>query len=196
MPIEGVVLQMKSMGIDAVVNFPFPTPPDQVTLRNAEAVLTHLGALSVPPVIPNGGSEVVLSGTLGGRITDLGKAMSLFPLSPRFSRIIVGGRQHRCLPYVICIVSALSVGDPFIREEGISEDREGVDGEFEEDTAHLHSEAVRAKEAHRLRRKAFFQSQQVVQYSCFFPPSNPDEYLRCMDLLETFSATCLDSCLS
>lgn len=161
MPIEGVVLQMKSMGIDAVVNFPFPTPPDKVTLRKAEAVLTHLGALSVSPVIPKGGSEVVLSGTLGGRITDLGKAMSLFPLSPRFSRMIVGGRQHRCLPYVISIVSALSVGDPFIREEGISEDREIVDAEFEENTAHLHSEAARAKEAHRLRRKAFFRSQQV-----------------------------------
>ena len=165
MPIEGVVLQMKSIGIDTVVNFPFPTPPDRAALRNAEAVLTHLGALSVSPVIPKGGSEVVLS---GGRITDLGKSMSLFPLSPRFSRIIVGGRQHRCLPYVICIVSALSVGDPFIREEGINEDEVGVDGEFEEDTAHLHSEAARVKEAHRLRRKAFFQSQQVCITLLFF----------------------------
>ncbi|KAG8709191.1 putative ATP-dependent RNA helicase DHR1, partial [Ceratobasidium sp. 395] len=46
MPVEGVVLQMKSMGIDAVVNFPFPTPPDREALRKAEVVLTHLGALA------------------------------------------------------------------------------------------------------------------------------------------------------
>ena len=46
MPIDGVVLQMKSMHIDAVVNFPFPTPPDRQSLRKAETVLSRLGALS------------------------------------------------------------------------------------------------------------------------------------------------------
>ncbi|THH01498.1 hypothetical protein EW026_g1188 [Hermanssonia centrifuga] len=46
MPIEGVVLQMKSMHIDAVTNFPFPTPPDRLSLRKAEVILTHLGALT------------------------------------------------------------------------------------------------------------------------------------------------------
>ena len=107
MPIEGVVLQMKSMHIDAVVNFPFPTPPDRESLQKAEKVLTHLGALAPA----KGGS------TLGGSITDIGRTMSLFPLSPRFSRMLVSGRQHGCLPYVITIVSALSVGDPFLREE-------------------------------------------------------------------------------
>lgn len=28
MPVDGLVLQMKAMSIDLVVNFPFPTPPD------------------------------------------------------------------------------------------------------------------------------------------------------------------------
>ena len=83
MPIEGVVLQMKSMHIDAVVNFPFPTPPDRESLQKAEKVLTHLGALAPA----KGGS------TLGGSITDIGRTMSLFPLSPRFSRMLVSGRQ-------------------------------------------------------------------------------------------------------
>jgi ATP-dependent RNA helicase DHX37/DHR1 len=83
MPIEGVVLQMKSMNIDAVVNFPFPTPPDNFALRKAETVLTHLGALSVCPIIHKGSTEVLTTATIGGHITDLGKAMSLFPLSPR-----------------------------------------------------------------------------------------------------------------
>jgi ATP-dependent RNA helicase DHX37/DHR1 len=158
MPIEGVVLQMKSMHIDAVVNFPFPTPPDQLSLKKAETILTHLGAISVSPIVQKGSMEVLTTATIGGHVTDLGKAMSLFPLSPRFSRMLVGGRQHGCLPYVVSIVSALSVGDPFLRDDGIDDER---DEDEDEALSHLHNAAVRAKEARKLRRRAFFQSQEV-----------------------------------
>ncbi|KAI0670084.1 P-loop containing nucleoside triphosphate hydrolase protein [Trametes maxima] len=152
MPIEGVVLQMKSMHIDAVANFPFPTPPDRASLQKAEKVLTHLGALAPA----KGGAP------LGGPITDIGRTMSLFPLSPRFSRMLVSGRQHGCLPYVITIVSALSVGDPFLREESLDLDKDESEAEEDEDDfSHLTSEAARAKEQRRVRRKAFFQSQQL-----------------------------------
>ncbi|KAG6910680.1 hypothetical protein DXG01_008724 [Tephrocybe rancida] len=154
MPIEGVVLQMKSMHIDAVVNFPFPTPPERSALHTAEKVLTHLGALSTPK-LPGAKSELV-----GGQITDLGKTMSLFPLSPRFSRMLVNGQQHGCLPYVVAIVSALSVGDPFLHDEGLAvEDRE--DEPSKEDFSHLTSAAIKTKETQRLRRKAFFETQHV-----------------------------------
>ncbi|KAG5648122.1 hypothetical protein DXG03_006076 [Asterophora parasitica] len=152
MPIEGVVLQMKSMHIDAVVKFPFPTPPDRSALQQAEKVLTHLGALNVPRLLTSGADLA------GGQITDLGKTMSLFPLSPRFSRMLVNGQQHGCLPYVITIVSALSVGDPFLYDKGLSAEKEDIDDE-DETATHLTSAAVKAKEAQRLRRKAFFESQ-------------------------------------
>ncbi|RDX56057.1 P-loop containing nucleoside triphosphate hydrolase protein [Lentinus brumalis] len=155
MPIEGVVLQMKSMHIDAVVNFPFPTPPDRASLQKAEKVLTHLGALSSPA----GKGNTIL----GGSITDIGRTMALFPLSPRFSRMLVSGRQHGCLPYVITIVSALSVGDPFLREEALEQEKaeSDEDADESEEMSHLTSEAMRAKEARKIRRKAFFQSQQL-----------------------------------
>lgn len=100
MPFESVVLSMKSMGIDNVANFPFPTPPDRAALQRAEKLLVFLGALD----------RKLLN------ITDLGKTMALFPLSPRFAKILIVGNQQGCLPYVIAIVSALSVGDPFIGE--------------------------------------------------------------------------------
>lgn len=161
MPIEGVVLQMKSMHIDAVVNFPFPTPPDQFALKRAETVLTHLGAVSVSPIMQKGSTEILTTATIGGHITDLGRAMSLFPLSPRFSRMLVGGRQHGCLPYVVSIVSALSVGDPFLHEDGIDNEREESDEDIDGALSHLHKEAVRAKEVRKLRRRSFFESQQV-----------------------------------
>ncbi|KAG1801054.1 P-loop containing nucleoside triphosphate hydrolase protein [Suillus variegatus] len=155
-PIEGVVLQMKSMNIDAVVNFPFPTPPDRQVLKKAETVLTRLGALSSTPLVSQAG---VSMSTIGGQVTPLGKAMSLFPLSPRFSRMLVGSQQHGCLPYVISIVAAMSVGDPFLREEGLDVDSESDSDD--EGLGHIKNASIRAKEARRARRRTFFESQQI-----------------------------------
>ncbi|THH12553.1 hypothetical protein EW146_g7588 [Bondarzewia mesenterica] len=158
MPIEGVVLQMKSMHIDAVVNFPFPTPPDRATLRKAETVLTHLGALTATST-PTKDSSEIYAGTVGGKITELGRTMSLFPLSPRFSKMLVSGRQHGCLPYVVAIVSAMSVGDPFLREEALDGDQNSG-GESNDDLSHISSDQIRAKEVRKLHRRAYFRSQQ------------------------------------
>lgn len=44
-PIDNVILQMKSMKIDKITNFPFPTPPDKQTILEAEKRLVLLGAL-------------------------------------------------------------------------------------------------------------------------------------------------------
>ncbi|CAD1809228.1 ATP-dependent RNA helicase DHR1 [Candida parapsilosis] len=99
-PFESIVLSMKSMAIDQIVNFPFPTPPDRASLKQAEDLLVTLGALDKEQK----------------QITDLGRKMSLFPLSPRFAKILIIGNQQNCLDYIIAIVSALSVGDPFIPE--------------------------------------------------------------------------------
>ncbi|KAJ2389799.1 putative ATP-dependent RNA helicase DHR1, partial [Coemansia sp. RSA 2603] len=87
MPLEGVVLQMKAMGLDAVANFPFPTPPDRRALRRAEQLLTWLGALDAD-----------------GRATPLGRLMSVFPVAPRFARMLVAAQQGGCLPYVVAVV--------------------------------------------------------------------------------------------
>ena len=153
MPVEGVVLQMKSMNIDVVANFPFPTPPDRASLKKAELLLTRLCALS-PPSSP---SHVFTASE--AKITELGRTMALFPLSPRFARMIVSGRQHGCLPYVITIVAALSVGDPFLHEEHLmiakSEGRDEDEGTPSDE-----------EEAKRSRRRAFFKSQAVS--SSFF----------------------------
>ncbi|KDQ62426.1 hypothetical protein JAAARDRAFT_30334 [Jaapia argillacea MUCL 33604] len=159
MPIEGVVLQMKSMHIDAVVNFPFPTSPDKRALYKAETLLTHLGALDISSHLPKSSKEVLVS-TLGGHITELGQSMALFPLSPRFSRMLVSGRQHGCLPYVIAIVSALSVGDPFLREEALGPEGDGDESDGE-GLSEILSEVVKEKERRKSRRRAFFQAQQL-----------------------------------
>ncbi|KAJ5570223.1 ATP-dependent RNA helicase DHR1 [Penicillium hispanicum] len=98
-PIEGVVLQMKSMGLHNVINFPFPTPPSRHGLAKAEKLLKNLGALSGD-----------------GQVTQIGRRLSAYPLSPRFGKMLYIGHQHGCMPYVIALVSALAVGDLFVAQ--------------------------------------------------------------------------------
>lgn len=155
MPIEGVVLQMKSMHIDAVINFPFPTPPDRSSLQKAEKTLTYLGALQPTTKLTKGPGEPE------AQITDLGRVMALFPLSPRFSRMIVSGQQHGCLPYVIAIVSALSVGDPFIYEDALGQNDAEIPDEDIAALSGIKKEAIKEKEKRQVLRKAFFRSQHV-----------------------------------
>lgn len=97
-PIEGVVLQLKSMGIPKVANFPFPTPPDRQSLVKAERLLEYMGAVS------------------DGRVTAIGQELSTYPLSPRLSRILVMGRMYGCLEYAIAMVAALAVQEIFVTE--------------------------------------------------------------------------------
>jgi ATP-dependent RNA helicase DHX37/DHR1 len=98
-PIEGVVLQMKAMNLQHVVNFPFPTPPDRQSLAKAERLLSYLSAISS-----------------SGQVTQVGSTMSIFPLSPRFARILLIGQLHDCLPYAIALVAGLSAAEVFIPE--------------------------------------------------------------------------------
>lgn len=99
MPIEGVVLQLKAMNLQNVVNFPFPTPPDRQSLRQAERLLNYLSAINS-----------------SGQVTQIGRTMSIFPLSPRFSRILLVGHQFDCIQYTIALVAGLSAAEIFLQE--------------------------------------------------------------------------------
>jgi len=113
MPIEGVVLQLKAMNLQHVVNFPFPTPPDRQALAKAERLLSYLQAVSS-----------------GGQVTQIGQTMSIFPLSPRFARILLVGHLHDCLPYTIALVAGLSAPEVFIPEhQAIPKLAEKAEGE-------------------------------------------------------------------
>ncbi|KAI1108018.1 DEAH-box RNA helicase [Nemania sp. NC0429] len=110
MPIEGVVLQLKAMNLKHVVNFPFPTSPDRHSLAKAEKLLQYISAI-----------------TPDGHATQIGKTMSKLPLPPRFSRILLVGHLHDCLPYTIALVAGLSVAEIFRPESQVipSQEDEG-----------------------------------------------------------------------
>ncbi|XP_034827394.1 probable ATP-dependent RNA helicase kurz [Maniola hyperantus] len=103
-PVDDLVLMMKCMGIDKVVNFPYPTAPDRLQLRLAEKRLEVLGILEKPEFRNNRrDDEEVL------KVTQLGKAVSAFPLLPRYGKMLALSHQFNLLPYTIALVSALTV---------------------------------------------------------------------------------------
>lgn len=101
-PVDDLYLQMKCMNVDKVVNFPFPTAPDLLQLKTAETRLETLGALKK------------------GQVTPLGKAISKFPLLPRYGKMLALSHQQNLLPYTICLVAALSVQEVLLEVNKIT----------------------------------------------------------------------------
>jgi ATP-dependent RNA helicase DHX37/DHR1 len=98
-PVDDMMLLMKAMSIDRVTNFPFPSHPGESQLKNAEQILLALGALE-----PSANKEKDEM-----KITELGKTMARFPLGPRFSKMLALSFSTTLVPFVIALVSALSV---------------------------------------------------------------------------------------
>lgn len=142
MPIEGVVLQLKAMNLQHVVNFPFPTPPDRQSLASSEKLLSYLSAISP-----------------SGQITQTGATMSIFPLSPRFARILLVGHLHDCLPYTIALVAGLSAANVFIAEN------QAIPAQTPRDEDAIFSQADRIEEDARAKIRQQFNK--VQKDFCF-----------------------------
>ena len=120
-PIEDLILNMKSMFINNIETFPFPTPPNQDEIQHAISSLQCLGAIT--PSI-NNASDQNLSYSINtmtkkgnNKITHVGEQMALFPLPPRFSKmLLLGLQQDDLIAYTISLVASLSVQSPFLGE--------------------------------------------------------------------------------
>ncbi|KAG6745055.1 hypothetical protein POTOM_051697 [Populus tomentosa] len=119
-PVDSIVLVLKSMHIDKVEKFPFPTPPEAAALVEAERCLKTLEALDNT-----------------GRLTSLGKAMACYPMSPRHSRMLLTAIQitrkmkdhdtaNLVLGYAVATAAALSFSNAFLKHfEGSHTDSNG-----------------------------------------------------------------------
>ncbi|XP_037935392.1 probable ATP-dependent RNA helicase kurz [Teleopsis dalmanni] len=116
-PVDDLMLQMRCMGIDRVINFPFPSPPDKEQLEAAEQRLIVLGALEKVP-------NADINKNLPPAVTKLGHVISRFPVAPRFGKMLALSHQQNLLPYTVCLVAALSVQEVLTE---INYDREKVD---------------------------------------------------------------------
>jgi ATP-dependent RNA helicase DHX37/DHR1 len=142
-PLEGVVLQLKSMNIGRVDNFPFPTPPERGVIIKAERLLKNLGALDTK-----------------GRITKLGRDLQRYPLNPRFAQMLRLGVVHGCARETIAIVAALDVPEIIVPENQLDLQTPSKDEDEEKEKPRIWTvEDDAADSLREARRKAYTTAQ-------------------------------------
>ncbi|KAK3223616.1 hypothetical protein Dsin_010641 [Dipteronia sinensis] len=108
-----VVLLLKSLKIDNLLDFDFMDPPPQENILNSMYQLWVLGALN----------------NVGG-LTALGWKMLEFPLDPPLAKMLLMGEQLGCLDEVLTIVSMLSVPSVFFRPKDRVEESDAAREKF------------------------------------------------------------------
>ncbi|KAK4423938.1 Pre-splicing factor ATP-dependent RNA helicase DEAH7 [Sesamum alatum] len=108
-----VVLLLKSLKIDNLLDFDFMDPPPQENILNSMYQLWVLGALNNV-----------------GDLTDLGWKMVEFPLDPPLAKMLLIGEQLGCINEVLTIVSMLSVPSVFFRPKDRVEESDAAREKF------------------------------------------------------------------
>lgn len=108
-----VVLLLKSLKIENLLDFDFMDPPPQENILNSMYQLWVLGALN------NVGS-----------LTALGWKMVEFPLDPPLAKMLLMGEQLGCIDEVLTIVSMLSVPTVFFRPKDREEESDAAREKF------------------------------------------------------------------
>eukprot|EP00871_Galdieria_phlegrea_P001809 jgi/Galph1/2629/GphlegSOOS_G1305.1 len=103
---ESLVLRVKSFHLHSVYSFPFPSPPSQHAIENAERTLCLLGAL-----------ETSADDIKQTRLTNLGRRIAKLPLSPRLAKLVLESCQSLIVCYAIRIAALLTINDLFVSPE-------------------------------------------------------------------------------
>jgi len=98
--LAAVILQMISLGLGDIQNFPFLQPPDSRGIKDGLDLLRELGAVTVE------------TGAATPKITRIGKQLSQLPIDPRLARMVIESKQHGVTREVMAIVAGLSIQDP------------------------------------------------------------------------------------
>ncbi len=116
--LAAVILQMISLGLGDVAEFPFLQPPDSRGIKDGLDLLRELGAVEERRAGParggreTGGARGAASGGAEPTITRVGKQLSQLPIDPRLARMVLESKQHSATREVMAIVSGLSIQDP------------------------------------------------------------------------------------
>lgn len=116
--LASVILQMASLGLGAVEDFPFIDSPDPRAVRDGVQLLTEIGAIE-----PDSGrrrasrdddepeSRGSHSSRRGPRLTQVGRRLARLPIDPRLGRMLLEAGELGCAGEVMVIVAALSIQD-------------------------------------------------------------------------------------
>jgi len=100
--LASVILQMASLGLGAVEDFPFLDAPDRRQVRDGLALLHELSAIDDPAAAPSGASP---------RLTEIGRRLAQVPADPRFARMLLQADVEGVVPELLVLVASLSVQD-------------------------------------------------------------------------------------
>ncbi|XP_049848503.1 putative pre-mRNA-splicing factor ATP-dependent RNA helicase PRP1 [Schistocerca gregaria] len=92
-----LLLQLFTIGISDPLSFPFIEPPSKASLSHALMALIQHGAISRER-----------------KITELGKKMSIFPVEPRYSKVLICSQKFECTQQIMNIIAMLNVDNIFL----------------------------------------------------------------------------------
>ncbi len=93
--LAAVILQMLSLRLGDIANFPFIEPPDGKAISDGFNLLQELSAVNRE-----------------GQLTELGRQLARLPVDPRLGRMVLEAAKQGSLDEVLIVTSALSVQDP------------------------------------------------------------------------------------
>ncbi|GAA4382935.1 ATP-dependent RNA helicase HrpA [Agromyces bauzanensis] len=121
--LAAVILQMASLGLGEIEEFPFLTPPDSRGIRDGLQLLRELGAM-----------EELTSGD-GPRLTRVGRQLARLPIEPRFARMVLESKTQGVSREVLAIVAGLTIQDPRERPLDKREQADGFHARFVDPTS-------------------------------------------------------------
>lgn len=93
--LAAVILQMLSLRLGDVENFPFVDAPDNRFIKDGYNLLKELGAVNAK-----------------NEINHIGRSLSRLPVDPRIARMLIEGDKKQSLKELLIIAAALSIQDP------------------------------------------------------------------------------------
>lgn len=108
-----VVLLLKSLNVDDLLQFDFMDPPPQDNILNSMYQLWILGALDNT-----------------GALTEIGRKMVEFPLDPPLSKMVIVSEQFHCTDEILTVVSMLSVPAIFFRPKDREQESDAAREKF------------------------------------------------------------------
>ena len=96
--LASVILQLTSLNLGDVFDFPYLEAPDSGMIRDGYKLLFELGAVTKAK-----GDDI--------KITPIGRELASFPTDPRLGRMLLAAKEYGVLDEVLVIVSALSIQD-------------------------------------------------------------------------------------
>jgi len=120
--LSSVILQMASMKLGRIDDFPFVESPDSKFINDGYRTLQELAALDDKR-----------------QLTSLGKRLARLPIDPRLGRMLLASSNEGCVSEVLTIVSALSIQDPRDRPFDKRQAADELHAEFNVDTSDFSS---------------------------------------------------------